>query len=293
MYINKRRILRAIVYRFARFIPNDRRYLEILFPLRTGYPLNLEHPKTFNEKLQWLKLYNRRPEYTKMVDKVEAKKYVADIIGEEYIIPTLAVYDRAEDIDFEALPNQFVLKCTHDSGSILICKDKANLNRQSVIKKLNNVLKKNYFYQKREWPYKDVKPRIIAEKYLTDDGNELKDYKVFSFGGEPKFIEVDYNRFCGHKRNIYNTAWELLNFSIQYPSDSKRSIEKPPKIEEILWLSKKLSVGIPHIRIDFYIVNNQVFFGELTFFHESGMGIFSPIEWDLRFGELILLPGIG
>lgn len=280
------------VCKLARFY-SDRKFLETLFPLRTGYKLNLDNPQTFNEKLQWLKLNNRRPEYTQMVDKVEAKKYVANIIGEEHIIPTLAVYDRVEDIDFDVLPNQFVLKCTHDSGGIVVCKDKSKLDRKAALAKLKWGLSKNYYYQNREWPYKNVKPRIIAEKYMTDDGEELKDYKVFTFGGEPKIVEIDYNRFKGHMRNLYSTDWEKIDAVIKYPSDETRIFEKPKVLNEVLELSKKLSLGTPHLRTDFYIVDDKVFFGELTFFHESGMAHITPHTFDEKMGSWIKLPDIG
>ena len=282
----------SLLYRFARLFP-DRLFLELLFPLRTGYKLNLKDPRTFNEKLQWLKLYDRNPEYTKMVDKFEAKKYVANIIGEDHIIPTLAVYDRVEDIDFDTLPSRFVLKCTHDSGGIVICKDKAALDKQAAIEKLRHGLKQNYFYQNREWPYKNVKPRIIAEEYMTDGNDELKDYKVFNFNGVPRLIEVDYNRFKGHLRNLYSTEWEKIDATIKYPSEPGRSFDRPAALGEMLHLAKDLSIGIPHVRTDFYIVDGKVLFGELTFFHGSGMEPISPASFNETMGQWLKLPDNG
>jgi len=281
----------SLLYRFARLFP-DRLFLELLFPLRTGYKLNLKAPQTFNEKLQWLKLYDRKPEYTQMVDKLEAKKYVANIIGEEHIIPTLAVYDRVEDINFDALPNRFVLKCTHDSGGIVICKDKATLDRRAAIEKLRRGLKQNYFYQNREWPYKNVKPRIIAEQYMEDESGELKDYKIFCFDGKPEYMFIATDRFNKEeetKFDFYDMEFNHLPFTNGHPNAS-REIEKPQSFEEMKRLAAKLSKGLPQVRVDFYDVNGHVYFGELTFFHWSGMTPFNPIEWDKKFGEKIKIP---
>lgn len=289
--LNLLHLRRRLVLTFARCY-SDRKFLEALFPLRVGYKLNLDNPRTFNEKLQWLKLYDHRPEYTQMVDKYEAKKYVASIIGEEHIIPTLAVYDRAEDIDFEALPNQFVLKCTHDSGGIVICKDKSKLDREAAIKKLSHGLKKNYFYQNREWAYKNVKPRIIAEQYKEDAGGELSDYKWFCFDGEPKAMFIATDRFAKGeetKFDFYDVDFNHLPFTNGHPNATK-PITKPIGFDEMKELARKLSKGLPQVRVDFYDVNSHIYFGELTFFHWSGMKPFEPQDWDYKFGEWIKLP---
>lgn len=282
---------RRVILHFAQYY-SDRKFLEKLFPLRVGYKLNLDNPQTFNEKLQWLKLYDRRPEYSQMVDKVEAKKYVADIIGDEYIIPTLAVYNNAEDIDFDALPNQFVLKCTHDSGSIVICKDKTKLNRKISIKKLAHGLKVNYFYQNREWPYKNVKPRIIAEQYMTNNGSELEDYKVHNFNGIPKIILLCRDRYkeTGLTEDFYSSNWEHLDILRPDHRNAINNADRPKKFDEMLRLSKQLSKNIPFLRSDFFIVGNKVYFNELTFFPASGMKPFVPVEWDYTFGSWIKLP---
>lgn len=285
------RIKRKFVYKFARFY-SDRKFLETLFPLRVGYKLNLDNPQTFNEKLQWLKLYDRRPEYTHMVDKVEAKRYVASIIGEEYIIPTLAVYDRAEDIDFEALPNQFVLKCTHDSGGIVICRDKSKLDRKAAIKKLSKGLKVNYFYQKREWPYKNVRPRVIAEQYMSDNGDELIDYKVHSFNGTPEVILVCRDRYkeTGLTEDFYTREWKHLDISRPNHGQAEVPAECPKELEEMLRLSAQLSKDIPFLRSDFYTIDHKVYFGELTFFPASGMTPFIPANWDNILGDWLKIP---
>lgn len=250
--------------------------------------LNLDNPKTFNEKLQWLKLYDRKPEYTKMVDKYEAKKYIADLIGEEYVIPTLGVYDKFEDIDFSKLPNQFVIKCTHDSGGLVICKDKAKLNVEEAREKINKSLKRKYYKFGREWPYKNVKPRIIIEKYMEDDKtHQLIDYKIFNFNGMPKYIQLDFNRFQGHQRQMFDIDWKECEFMFVYKNIEKTKIDKPNKLKEMIELAKILSKDIPFLRTDFYIVNEKVYIGELTFYPESGFGKFTPEEWDLKLGNML------
>lgn len=279
------------LYKFARFY-SDRKFLEELFPLRTSYKLNLDNPQTFNEKLQWLKLYNRKPEYSLMVDKVEAKKYVANIIGEEHIIPTLAIYNKVEDIDFEALPNQFVLKCTHDSGGIVVCRDKSKLDKKAALAKLKRGQSRNYYYQNREWPYKAVKPRIIAEQYMEDESGELKDYKFFCFNGEPKAMFIASDRFDKSqetKFDFFDMDFNHLPFTNGHPNATK-PIVQPKGFEKMKELAKKLSAGIPHARIDFYDIRGNIYFGEITFFHWSGMKPFDPIEWDYMFGSWIQLP---
>ena len=290
--LNLLHLRRRLVLTFARCY-SDRKFLEALFPLRVGYKLNLDNPRTFNEKLQWLKLYDRKPVYTKMVDKYEAKKYVADIIGEEYIIPTLAVYDKVEDIDFDALPQQFVLKCTHDSGGLVICRDKSKLDKAVAIKKLRDGLKRNYFYQNREWPYKDLKPRIIAEQYMEDEsGYELKDYKFFCFDGEPKclFVATDRGKKDEDtKFDFYDIEFNHLPFLNGHPN-AKVAPVKPENYEEMVDVARKLSQGMCHVRVDLYNVKGKIYFGELTFFHWSGMTPFEPIEWDYKMGEMIKLP---
>ena len=286
----KKIILKLLNSIFGRILPSSI-FLKIKYKINTGCSLNLENPKTFNEKLQWLKIHDRNPQYTKLVDKYEVKKIVASLIGEEYIIPTIGVYDKFDDIDFEKLPNEFVIKCTHDSCGLVICKDKKNLDIKEARKKINKCLKTNYYYLGREWPYKNVKPRIIIEKYMTDESNiELKDYKVFNFNGEPKIIQVDYNRFVNHKRNLYDIDWNYIEASFQYPTDFKRKISRPENLNKMLELAKILSKNIPHVRTDFYSIGDKIYFGELTFYSESGFGKFEPDEFNYKFGEYLILP---
>ena len=273
---------------------SDEEFLKRKFRCALGYDLDLEHPKTFNEKLQWLKLHDRDPEYTTMVDKYAAKKWVADRIGEEHIIPTLGVWEHFDDIDFDTLPEQFVLKCTHDSGGIVIVKDKSKFDKASAKKKIEKCLKRNFYWSGREWPYKNVPPQIIAEKYMTDEsGVELKDYKIFNFDGEPKLIQVDYDRFVEHKRNLYSTDWQYIEAAIQYPTDPNHEISRPKQLEKMLELAGILAEGIPHVRTDFYCIDDRIYFGELTFYHEAGFGKFTPESFDEEMGKWIKLPSGG
>lgn len=268
----------------------DELYIKLCYRARIGKELNLNNPQTFNEKLQWLKLYDRNPEYTEMVDKYEAKKYVADIIGDKYIIPTLGLWNKFEDINFEKLPNQFVLKCTHDSGGLVICKDKSKLNLKEAKRKISKSLKTNYYYHSREWPYKNVKPRIIAEQYMVDEsGTELKDYKFFCFNGEPKLLFIAKDRPYATKFNYYDMNFKKLPFKQHYENFND-CIEKPKGFDKMVELSKKLSKNIPHVRVDFYDINGKVYFGELTFYHFSGFEKFEPEEWDRKLGDMLKLP---
>lgn len=287
-----KRILIYILYKTARLWP-DRIFLKMIFPLRVGYKLNLENPKTFNEKLQWLKLYNRKPIMTIMVDKIEAKKYVANIIGEKYIIPTLGVHNSFEEINFDALPEQFVLKCTHDSGGLVICKDKSSFNIEAAKRIINKSLNYNFYHKLKEWPYKNVTPRIIVEQYMEDEsGYELKDYKFFCFDGEPKALFIAADRCVENeetKFNFYDINFNLLPFTSGHPNSNK-PIEKPKSFELMKELATKLSKGMPHVRIDFYDIYGKVYFGEMTFYHNSGLVPFRPHKWDYLFGEWIKIP---
>lgn len=267
--------------------------LKLLYRFKLGKKLNLKNPRTFNEKLQWLKLYDRKPEYTTMVDKYAVKKYVANRIGEEYIIPTLGIWDRAEDIDFDKLPNQFVLKTTQGGGGndVVICKDKTKLNRTETVKLLKISLSRDIYRLLREWPYKNVPRRIIAEKYMEDTSSqELRDYKIFNFNGVSKVIQMDYNRFVKHMKKLYTPEWDELDFEFNYPTDKNVKFDKPTTLVEMLGLAKKLSAGIPFLRTDFYCVDGKTYFGELTFFPASGFGKFIPEEYDEKLGSWISIP---
>lgn len=291
---NPRILLLRFLDRFG-IILSDRAFLRCKFKLLMGYKLDLKSPQSYSEKLQWLKLYDRRPEYTKMVDKYAVKEYVASLIGQEYIIPTLGVWDNPEMIEWDILPNQFVLKCTHDSGGVVICKDKLSIDKEAAIKKLTRGLKKNYFYPNREWPYKNVRPRVIAEEYKVDPHfQELRDYKFFCFNGEVKALFIATDRNKGDKAtrfDFFDADFNHLPFTNGHPNAIVPP-QKPMMFEEMKNLAKILSAGIPHVRIDFYEVGNIVYFGEMTFFHWSGMKPFDPKEWDNKFGEWLVLPDL-
>lgn len=274
---------------------SDKLYLQILYYSRLGKKLNLRNPKTYNEKLQWLKLYDRNPKYAQMVDKFEVRNYVSNVIGGEYLSPLLGVWGSFDEIDFEKLPNRFVLKCTHDSGGLIICRDKGNLDLQATKIKINNCLKQNYYLHGREWPYKNVKPRIICEKFIEqENGSELRDYRFFCFNGEPKFITVDFSITNKEKtrRNLYDLDWNLMDEEITYPKELTIKVNKPEKFDEMIILSKKISADFPHARVDFYYIEGKIIFGELTFFHQSGMGKIRPEEFDREMGEWLQLPNI-
>lgn len=278
---------------WRRHFVNPEQFLKKKFQVRMGYPLNLEDPKTFNEKLQWLKLHDHNPNYITMVDKFAVKKYVASRIGEQYIIPTLGVWDRFEDIDFDKLPNQFVLKCTHDSGGLAICKDKSKFDFQVAKRKIKKSLRTNYFYGGFEWPYKNVPPRIIAEKYMVDEsGYELKDYKFFCFEGEVKFFKIDFDRAIEHRANYYNIDGNLLPFGeTACPPKPERTLSMPLNQKKMILFAEQFSKGIPFLRVDFYEIEGELYFGELTFLPASGFGRLVPEEWDYKLGEWIKLPG--
>lgn len=271
-------------------LPDDI-YLKMLYKHRIGKKLNLNNPQTFNEKLQWLKLHDHNPEYTTMVDKYEVKKYVSEKIGEQYIIPLLGVWKHFDDIDFDLLPNQFVLKCTHDSGGIVIIKDKCNFNREMSKKKIENSLKSNFYLRGREWPYKNVQPQIIAEQYIEDyETNELRDYKFFCFNGKVEFFKIDFNRFINHQANYYDINGEILPFGEQVcPPNLKKKLSMPYNLKQMIALAEELSREIPFIRVDFYEVQKKIFFGELTLYPASGFGKFIPDNFDMELGRKIVI----
>lgn len=280
------------------FLFSDKLYLKILFRLKMGYRLDLKNPKTFSEKLQWLKLYNRKPEYTTMVDKYAVKKYVADKIGEEYIIPTLGVWDTPEEIDWNSLPNQFVLKTTHGGGGggVVICKDKKSFDKDRAVKILKQSYKSDIYKTLREWPYKKVPKRIIAEQFLENnfsdvsETNDLPDYKFFCFSGEPKYCQVISGRNKNMSIDFYDKEWNHQPFHEpkNYPFAEKQH-NKPVSIDDMWQKARMLSQGQPFLRVDFYEIEGKTYFGELTFFPTSGFGDFSPKEWDYKFGEMIKL----
>lgn len=270
---------------------SDKQYLKLMFQVRLGKKLDLKNPKSFSEKLQWLKLHDRKPEYTTLVDKHEVKSYISEKLGPEYVIPTLGVWDRFEDIDFDSLPDQFVLKCTHDSGGLVICRDKSSFDKEAAKEKISKCLKHNYYWHGREWPYKNVKPRIIAEQYIEDVSGELKDYKLMCFNGEVRCSFICSDRFSekGLHVTFFDRDWNVMPFERQYPS-VKKGFPRPHNYEKMVCLAEKLSKDIPFVRVDFYEVNGSIYFGEITFFPGSGLESFDPEEWDYTLGSWITLP---
>ncbi|WP_186431543.1 ATP-grasp fold amidoligase family protein [Clostridium sp. BSD9I1] len=271
---------------------SDIDFIKKMYKKKFNKEFNLENPQTFNEKLQWLKLYDRNPLYTKLVDKHEVRKYIAKTIGKEYLIPLIGVWDRFNDIDFSKLPNQFVLKCTHDSGGLIICKDKNKLNIDVAKEKINKSLRRNYYYHSREWPYKNVKPRIICEKYMVDESCvELKDYKFMCFNGEVKCSFVCLNRNSPNGLNVdfYDMNWKPMPFERHY-SSSGVLIPKPKNFNKMVQFAERLSKDIPFVRVDFYETNGLLYFGELTFYPGAGFEEFTPEFYDYLLGSWIELP---
>lgn len=273
----------------------DKFYIEMLFWLHMGKRLDWNNPQTFNEKLQWLKLYDRKPEYTTMVDKYKVREYIAERLGEEYLIPLLGVWNDPDEIDFDALPNQFVLKCNHNSGlGMCICKDKTKLDIAKVKAALRKGLKQDYYLTGREWPYKNVERKIIAEKFMTDGGEDLADYKIHNFNNGPKVILVCRDRFkdSGLTEDFFSEDWEHLDVARPDHPNASTPVERPKELEEMLSLAEKLSQGRPFLRTDFYTVGGRVYFGELTFFPASGFSPFIPPQWDETLGKWITLPNV-
>lgn len=274
---------------------SDKKFIEYRFLSEMGYKLNLKSPQTFNEKLQWLKLYDRNPEYTKMVDKYEVREYIKEKIGEEYLIPLIGVYDKFDDIDFDKLSNQFVIKCNHDSGGLIICKDKNRLDIETARKKINRSLKTNYYYSGREWPYKNVKTKILIEKYMEDSNkSDLIDYKLFCFNGIPKIVLVCSERFSSSNmcETWFDMNWKLIDMTESgHRVDS--TISKPKQLKKMVELSKKLSKNIPFIRVDWYEIGDKLYFGELTFYPASGFEKFEPKEWNKKIGDMLSIDKLG
>lgn len=289
--VNKPSVLIHYVWCFFSPVLPDKIFLKVFFRIHMGYWMDFDNPKTFNEKLQWLKLNDKRFEYSQMVDKVAAKDYVKSIVGEKYIIPTLGVWNSVNEIDWEYLPNQFVIKSTNDSGGVLVCKDKINFDIKAARRKLKSWGGRNYSSINKEYPYKNVPQRFIAEEYLEDEsGCELKDYKFFCFDGEAKFLFVATGRQMNDCRfDFYDIEFNHLPIQNGHPNAKIRP-KKPKNFEEMIHVAEKLSKGIPHVRVDLYNINGVIYFGELTFFHWSGIVPFEPEEWDLKFGSYIKVP---
>lgn len=271
---------------------DDVRYLRALWRIKMGYNIDFQNPKSFNEKIQWLKIYDRNPFYTLLVDKVRVKQWVASKIGESHVIKTLGVWKKTSEIDFNILPDEFVIKCNHNSGNgMTICKNKMQ-EREKIVKRLEVGLLEDYFYPFREWPYKNVEKCIIAEEFLGDNnGRGLNDYKFLCFNGKVRCSFVVSDRFSpeGMTVDFYDCEWKKMPFTREYPT-SVNGVEKPTKYDEMIEYAEVLSVGIPFVRVDFYEVNGNVYFGEMTFSPGAGFERFSPMKYDYILGEWLTLP---
>lgn len=268
---------------------NDKVYLKLLFPLSVGYQLDLNNPSTYNQKLQWLKLYYRKPIMTKMVDKYEVKLVVSKLIGEEYVIKNYGIWDDFDEIDFDALPSQFVLKTTHDQGGVVIVKDKGSFNKKQAKTKLHKHLRFKHYNLSREWPYKNVKPRILAEEFMEDPNTkDLKDYKFFCFDGKVKALFIAAERQSGNevKFDFFDREFNHLDIVQSHPK-SNITYTKPDNFDEMVRLAERLSKGVPHVRVDLYTIGEKIYFGEFTFFHHGGLVGFTPHKWDYTFGSWI------
>lgn len=283
--------------RFGRYKSlDDETFTQKKYSFLMGKELDLVYPATFNEKIQWLKLYDRNPIYTTMVDKRLAKDYAAGIIGKKYIIPTIGVWEKAEEIDFAALPNKFVLKCNHNSGTgMYICKDKTDLSDNDIAKiraNLRKGLRENYYLAHREWPYKNVNRRILAEEFIETESGDLPDYKFFCFNGKAKLILVCKNRFSkeGVTEDFFDEEWNRLPLKRPNIPTSSAEIDRPEKLQEMISLAEMLAADIPFLRADFYYANNRIYFGEMTFYPNSGFKMFEPEKWDRILGSYLELP---
>lgn len=278
--------LKQVVLALTGWIP-DKQYLQLTYLLRMKEVLHLKHPRYMSEKMQWLKLYDYKPEYAQMADKVEVRKFVAERLGEDCLIKQYGVYERAEDIPYDELPNRFVLKCSHDSASTVVVKDNSTLNIKKTNDFLNKRLKLRFYLEGRENVYKEVKPRIVCEEFLGDTNEVPEDYKVFCFGGNPEFVTVDVGRFRKHAQFYYDTNWNLFKMDSEYVPEPGQAVKKPVLLDKLLESAKLLSKGMRFVRVDFYIVNNKLYFGELTFYPAAGYKRYTPVEVDLKYASLI------
>lgn len=280
------RELRVKFSNFLRFIP-DKPYLRFVYYLKTGKRLNLKHPVGFNEKLNWLKLNDQHPEYTKLVDKYEVREVIKEKLGDGYMFPLLGVWDSYDQIDFSKLPKQFVLKCTHDSGSVKIIKDKEGINHKEFNEFFSSRLRINSFTLGREYPYKNVKPRIIAEELMEAKGG-INDYKFFCFDGKPTIMFVATERASGDtKFDFYDMDFKHLDIVNIHPQSKVGGITKPECFDEMKRIAEKCSQGMKFVRIDLYEIDGKVYFGEYTFYHGGGFWLFKPDHWEKDLGDLI------
>lgn len=269
----------------------DKLFLQLLYQHKVGSILDLSKPQSFTEKIQWLKLNDHNPNYTLMADKYEVKLFVANLLEEDITIPTIGLYNRCEEIPFSTLPQSFVIKCTHDWNSVIICTDKNKFDLQAAIKKINNALKYNHYYRSLEWAYKHIPPRIIVEPFLSEDGiTPPIDYRVYCFDGIPHFIHLTLNKFSDRRVLFVDTDWNIIPVGRQGLSTSNTVITKPLCLSRMIEIAKRISNNIPFLRVDFYIVKSKLYLGECTFYPAEGFKAFSPIEFNRKIGDLIPIP---
>ena len=272
---------------------DDELYLQMRYRVVFGKKLNLESPQSFYEKIQWLKLHDRKPLYHDMADKYMAREYIKDKVGEEYLVPLVGHWNNAISVNEDELPESFVIKCTHDSQSVRICKNKTEFDFDEMKSSFEKALKKDYSRYGREWAYRGIKPSVIAEELLTDEsGVELKDYKFFCFNGEPRIIQVDYDRFVHHKRRIFDTSWNKIDVKITYDDDENKVIKRPEKFDEMMEISRTLSKNMAFLRVDLYYTD-RIYVGELTFYPGGGFEPIVPYSCDLKWGEYLNLSNVG
>ena len=288
------KIIENRTYSFRLYLNNrfgtDESYLKCMFYHRLGYRLNLNHPETFNEKLQWMKLHDHNPKYTEYSDKYKVRKHIAQVLGEEYLIPLIGVYSTPDEIPYDLLPEKFVLKCNHGAGYNYICKNKNMIDKDEVNRKLNGWLLEDFYLDKREYHYKDIERKIICEKYMEDDSfDTLLDYKFFCINGEVYMIQVDFDRFTDHRRNIYDVDWNLLDVEINFPKDTQRSVRRPVQLDKMIEFAEKLSKEFREVRVDFYLINDRIYFGEMTFFSGAGFSKYTPQSFEAEMGKKLSL----
>lgn len=271
---------------------SDELYIKLQFRYFMHYSLNLRNPQTFQEKLQWLKLYDRKPVYSQMVDKYESKKFIEARVGKSYVIPTIGIYDNVNQINFDKLPKAYIVKTTHDSASYIIVKDNKQADRKHIKSFFSKRLKRTYYYSEREWPYKNVKPRIIIEELLSDGSEELRDYKFYCFNGEPKFFYITSNRngIGGLKEDFFDVDGTLMELNQKGYYNNPQIPQLPKNLSKMLNFSKKLAENTYHLRVDFYEVSGKLYCGELTFFDGGGFCSFVPEKYNKIFGDWIKLP---
>lgn len=293
-YIKNPRFFGLAMIKKIQWLFSDKVFLKLRYTLEMGRPLNLINPKRFTEKIQWLKLYNRQLEYTVMVDKFAVKEYVGKIIGKQYVIPTIGIWEKANEIDFDNLPDRFVLKTTHSGGSngVIICRDRSSFDLNISRKKLEYSLSSNIYPTFKEWPYKNVPKRIIAEEFIASGSEYLTDYKIYCFNGDPLYCQVIRNRSVSETIDFFDTEWRHMPFYGLNPNVKQAAeiIPRPLNYDKMLEIASKLSTNIPFLRVDLYNIDGKIYFGEMTFYPASGFGRFTPDEWDYKLGEMLKLP---